>query len=173
MTSPRLTTHIAIFRLCLVWLAVALCLVGLSAPHVQAEALTPAVSSECTATMSATASCMDGHVIMTWCAQSDTVARVTVSFMGLNSGPYDLAAPTFKVDGMLNTDFGSVPATQATFMSQYWSGGDWVTLATQTKSLEAISCNAPTAVHLSSFTATSGMWFTFINHLRHASGIAR
>jgi hypothetical protein len=108
-----------------------------------------------TITVNATASCVDGHVVLTWSAQADALARVTVSYMGLNSGPYDLA-PTFKVEGRLHTVVGSASATVATFASQYWSGNRWVNMTTQTKSLDAISCNTPTAVRLSTFTAANG-----------------
>ena len=154
MTYPRLINRTAIIRLGLVWLSVILCGLGVSARHVQAQALTPAGAPEATVTVNATASCSDGRVVMTWSAQADTVARVTVSYMGLNSGPYDLVAPTFKAEGSLNTDFGEAPATGVAFTSQYWSAGGWVNLATQTKSLEAIGCrNIPTAVHLRTFTA--------------------
>ena len=173
MAFSRFSTRTAIIRLWLALLAVVLCGIGLRAPHVQAQDLAPAVASECSVAVDATASCLDGYVVLTWCAQSDTAARVTVSYTGLNAGPYDLVAPTFNVEGSLHTDFTSVPAAVATFTSQYWSGSRWVTLETQTKSLEAISCSAPTAVRLSTFTATSGTRFAYIDRLWHIFGIGR
>jgi hypothetical protein len=172
MMFPRFSTRTAIIRLWLALLAVALCGIGLRAPYVQAQDLAPAVAPECTVTVNATASCVDGHVVLTWRAQADALARVTVSYMGLNSGPYDLA-PTFKVEGRLHTVVGSAPATVATFTSQYWSGSRWVNMTTQTKSLDAISCNTPTAVRLSTFTATSGTRFAFLDQIWHAFGITR
>jgi len=156
MTCPRLSTRTAIIRLWLALLAVVLCGIGLNTPHVQAQDLAPAVAPECTVTVNATASCVNGYVVLTWSAQADALARVTVSYAGLNSGPYDLAVPTFKVEGSLHTDFGSSLATVATFKSEYWSGSRWVNLTPQTKSLDAISCNTPTAVSLRTFTAANG-----------------
>jgi hypothetical protein len=172
MTCSRLSTRTAIIRFWLVLLAVALFGIGLRAPHVQAQDLAPTVAPpEYTVTVNAAASCVDGYVVLTWSAQA--AARVTVSYMGLNSGPYDLAAPTFKVEGSLHTDLTSAPATVVTFASEYWSGSHWVTLAPQTKNVAPLSCNAPTAVSLRTFTATSGTGFAFVNRLGQILGIAR
>ncbi len=175
MTCSRLITRTAMARLWLAWLAIALCGIGLSTPHVQAQDLAPAVAPpRYIVTVNAMASCVDGYVVLTWSAKADTVARVTVSYMGLNSGPWDLAVSPFTVEGTLYTDSGSTSATTVTFKSEYWSGSYWVALPTQTESLEAIGCNnTPSAVHLNTFTATSGMWFGFLEQLRHAVGIAR
>jgi len=170
MTFPRLSTHTAITRLWLAWLAVALCGIGLRAPHVQAQDLAPAVAPECTVTMNATASCVDGYVVLTWRAQADAFARVTVSYMGLNLGPHELADPTVTFEGSLHTNSGSA-ATTAIFTSEYWSGSRWVTLATQTKSVAPLSCNTPTAVSLRTFTAGANGGHSFPTLLVPGVGI--
>ena len=175
MTFPRFSTRTAIIRLWLALLAVALCGIGLGAPLVQAQDVVPTVAPpEHTVTVNAAASCVDGYVVLTWSAQAAADARVIVSYVGLISGPWDLTSPTFTVKGTLHTDSRSASAMTTVFTSEYWSGSGWVPLPTQIESLEAIGCNnIPTAVHLNTFTATSGMWFVFLEQLRHALGIAR
>jgi len=173
MIGLRRTVYVAIVRLWYVWLALALCGINASVPHAQAQELAPAVAPEHIVAVEAAATCTEGHVVMSWSANADTVARVTVTYMGLNSGPYDMVAPTFQVGGYLHTAFNAVPDTSVTFASQYWSDGYWETLAPQTKNLGGINCNKPVAVHLSTFAAASGIQFTFLECLGRAIGIAR
>jgi hypothetical protein len=171
MIGFRRTAHIGMVHLRYAWLALALCGISLSTPRIQAQELTPTVAPEHAVAVEATATCVDGHVVMIWSAWADTVARVTVTYMGLNSGPYDMAAPSAKVGGELHTVFDSVPDSTVTFASQYWSVSHWETLAPQTKGLGAIRCNVPVAVHLSTFSAASGIRFTFLERLGRAFGI--
>ena len=176
MTHLRLATRTAITCFGLACLAIVLCGIGLNAPRAQAQDLGPAAAPDCTINVAATPSCVSGLVVLNWTADSinHETAKVTVSYMSLSDGPYELNSSNgYKGSWNLATGAGSVPAETATFTLKYKSGGYWHNLPNQTTPVAAISCNTPTAVDLRTFTAASETGFAFMDRLWHVSGIAR
>ena len=152
-------------------LAIILCGIGLNTPRAQAQDLGPAAAPDCTLTVTVTASCVAGHVVLNWTAKTDVTSKLTVSYMGATAGPTDLkSSNSYYASGSLDTGVGSEPAGVATFTLYYNSGSSHLT---KTPSVAALRCNAPTAVNLRTFTAASGAEFAFIDRLWHDLGIAR
>ena len=176
MTHLRLATRTAITCFGLACLAIVLCGIGLNAPRAQAQDLGPAAAPDCTINVTATASCVSGLVVLNWTADSinHETAKVSVSYMSLSDGPYELNSSNgYKGSWNLATGASSEPAGTATFTLQYKSGYTWHNLPNQTKSVAALSCNTPTAVDLQTFTASSGAWSNFMAQVRHFLGTAR
>ena len=175
MSHLRLTTRTAIICLGLACLAIVLCGIGSAAPRAQAQDLAPAAAPDCTINVTATASCVNGVVVLNWTADSinHEIAKVKVSYMSLSDGPYELNSSNgYKGSWNLATGASSEPAGTATFTMQYKSGYSWYNLPNQTKSVAALSCNTPTAVNLRTFTASSWTGHALIDRLWHVLGVA-